>query len=189
LKFLDHTKSDTHIQSVGLFCTSDQSVPKPTTYRTRNKDNRRIAVTSVGFERATSAIKRLYNYKLHRTFTGDQRLYWKQQCPLKRKHTIITHKISVQLSVLKHSLYCYRYGCRAQQIFTDIQWLTIRTKRFCNCLGNVLQNGRMFNKSERKSVSLLLYRQTVCCIHTAQNVITVTQEDTEIWRRDRHNLV
>ena len=77
----------------------------------------------------------------------------------------------------------------AQQIFTDMQWLNVRTERCCNCVGNVLQNGRMVNNSESKSVSLLLYLQTVCSIHTAQNVISVAQEGTEIWRRDRHNLV
>jgi hypothetical protein len=53
LKILDHT------QSVGLLCTSNQSVTQAATYTTHNKHNRRITISSGGFEPTTPEIKRL----------------------------------------------------------------------------------------------------------------------------------
>ena len=66
LKFLDHT------QSVGLLCTSDQSFAQTATYTTHNKHNRRITISSGGFEPANTEIKRLHNYNLDRTVTEDR---------------------------------------------------------------------------------------------------------------------
>ena len=68
------SNSQTLTQSIGLLCTSDQSVAQADTYTARNKHNRRIAMLSVGFKHATPAIKRLHNYKLDRTVNGDRRL-------------------------------------------------------------------------------------------------------------------
>jgi len=79
--FLDHT------QSVGLLCTSDQSVAQATTYTIHNKHNRRITMPSGGFEPATPEIKQLQNYNLDRNVTGDR------ICPMQRKHNVITQKL------------------------------------------------------------------------------------------------
>jgi len=67
LKFLDHT------QSVGLLCTSDQSVVQATTYTTHNKHNGRTSMPSGGFDPATTAIKRLQNYNWDGMVMGDRR--------------------------------------------------------------------------------------------------------------------
>ena len=74
LKFLDHTQSDTHTQSAGLLCTSDQSVAQAANYTTHKKHSRPITMPSEGFEPATPAIKRMHNYNFHRTVTGYRRI-------------------------------------------------------------------------------------------------------------------
>jgi len=89
LKFLDHT------HSVGILCTSDQSVAQAATYTKHNKHNRPINMPSGGSELATPEIKWLQNYNLDRTVTGNQRLQWTRKCSMQRKHTDIAHKIIV----------------------------------------------------------------------------------------------
>ena len=128
------------------------------------QQNRRITVPSVVFEQATPEIRPLQSYNLDRTVNMNRRIQQNNQCPVKRKHTLLHTKIAYNGLYRKIPLYCGRcfklHGCPAHQLFTDIQSLTVRTERCFNCVGNVFQSGRTFNNSEKKSVWLLLYLQT-----------------------------
>ena len=68
----------THTQPVELLSTNDQLVAEAASYITHTEKERRIPMTSAGFEAAVPAIERPQTYALDRVATGNGgvKVYW-----------------------------------------------------------------------------------------------------------------